>query len=149
VYVCIEIKIAAMEKINLNQEIKVFGIQVKTFPAGIGEAFEGLIKMIPGGFNRSYYGISYMDPNGAIIYYATAAETTEGEAEKYHCERCIIESGEYLSVTVNQWRDKTGCIKDVFHEIMKEGDVDNTKPAVEWYKNDDEMLCMIRTITNK
>jgi predicted transcriptional regulator YdeE len=147
VYVCTEITIAAMEKINLDQDIKVFGVQVKTFPLGIGDAFEALIKMIPGGFNRSYYGISYMDPKGAIIYHATVAETTEGEAEKYNCDRYIIESGEYLSVTVNQWLDKTDCIKDVFHAIMKDGSVDNTKPAVEWYKNDDVMLCMIKTIS--
>ncbi len=138
-----------MEKINLDEAIKVFGVQVKTFPLGIGDAFESLIKMIPGGFSRPYFGISYMDQNGTIIYYATAAEKEEGEAEKYQCNRYVIESGEYVSVTVNQWRDKTDCIKDVFHAIMKDDSVDDTKPAVEWYKNDDEMLCMIKTIANK
>lgn len=31
-----------MEKYNLPDDVKVFGVQVKTFPHGIGEAFDGL-----------------------------------------------------------------------------------------------------------
>jgi hypothetical protein len=27
---------------------------------------------------------------------------------------------------------------------MKEENLDKTKPCVEWYKNDDEMLCMLK-----
>ena len=34
--------------------------------------------------------------------------------------------------------------KDVFHEIMQDERADHTKPAVEWYKNDDDMLCMVK-----
>lgn len=136
-----------MEKVILENAVPVFGVQVKTFPAGIGEAFDWLVSVIPGGFSRSYYGISYMDANGAIVYFATALEKEPGEAEQYHCSRFIIETGEYLGVTVNQWRNKTACIKDVFHDIMNDQRADKTKPAVEWYKNDDEMVCMIKTST--
>ncbi len=134
-----------MEKYYLRDDLKVFGIQVKTFPHGIGEVFEALIKMLPGGFDRSYYGISCMTKDGAMIYNAAAIEKYAGEAEKYNCRRWIIEKGEYLTETINDWRRKTDCIKDVFHRLLQENRVDNTKPAVEWYKNDDEMLCMIRT----
>jgi len=38
-------KIALMQIQNFEKNIKVFGIEVKTFPAGIGEAFDELIKM--------------------------------------------------------------------------------------------------------
>lgn len=134
-----------MEKYNLQNELEVFGRQVKTFPDGIDEAFDALVKML-GGFDRSYYGISYMTPDGKMIYYATAIEKETGEAEKYNCDRLTIEKGEYLAITVNNWRSKTGTIKNVFHEIMNDGRADKTKPAVEWYKNDDEMLCMVKTI---
>ena len=34
-----------MEKIILDNDINVFGTQVKTFPMGIGEAFDKLVKM--------------------------------------------------------------------------------------------------------
>ena len=110
-----------MEKYNLQNDMKVFGVQVKTFPNGIGEAFDALVKMLPGGFDRSYYGISYMSNDGAMVYIAAAIEKEEGEAEKYNCERYTIEKGEYLAITVNDWRSKTDCIKDVFYVLIKPG----------------------------
>ena len=68
-----------MEIYNLINDIKVFGLQVKSFPRGIGEAFESLIKIVPGGFKRPYYGISYMDTDGHMIYNATALEKYEAK----------------------------------------------------------------------
>ena len=119
-------------------------MQVKDFPAGVGEAFEALVKMISEGFNRSFFGISRITEKGQVIYIAAAEESFEGEAKKYNCDRYVIEKGEYLMVLVRDWRKKTGCIKDVFHEMMQDNRFDNTKPCIEWYKNDDEMLCMIK-----
>ena len=138
-----------MEIYNLINDIKVFGFQVKSFPRGIGDDFESLIKIVPGGFERPYYGISYLDKDGQILYNATALEKYEGEAEKYNCKRYTIDKGEYVAITVYDWRQKTDCIKDVFHEIMQDSRVDKTNPAVEWYKNDDEMMCMVQTASSK
>ena len=134
-----------MEIYDLSHDVKVFGSLVTKFPNGIEEAFQSLVKMVPGGFERDYYGISQMGKDGQMLYYAAALEKYEGEAEKYNCERYIIEKGEYLGVAVHDWRKKTDCIKDVFHEIIQDSRVDKTKPAVEWYKNDDEMVCMVQT----
>ena len=47
------------------------------------------------------------------------------------------------------WRTKTDCIKDIFHEIMQDERAGHTKPAVEWYKNDDEMMCMVKMDPSK
>jgi len=132
-----------MEKYNLQNELKVFGVQVKTFPDGISEVFDTLVKKI-GGVNRPYYGISYMK-KGEMIYLATALELHATEAEKYDCQQYIIEKGEYLATTVYEWRTKTGSIKDIFQKMMSDSRIDNTKPAIEWYKDDNEMVCMVRT----
>jgi hypothetical protein len=134
-----------MEKYNLKKELKVFGLQVKTFPLGIKEAFGNLMKLLPDGSNRPYYGVSYMKEDGSIIYNAAAEEKYEGEAEKYNLERYIIEGGEYLTETINDWQAKTDSIKDVFHEMMQDNRVDKKKPVVEWYKTDEEMMCMVKT----
>jgi predicted transcriptional regulator YdeE len=133
-----------METYIINNDIGAFGFQVKTFPEGIGEAFDSLIEMVPEGLNRSYYGISYMTPDNKVVYIAAVEEKNKGEAEKNKCERYTIEKGKYLAVPVLDWRQKTDSIKDVFHEMMKEENLDKTKPCVEWYKNDDEMLCMLK-----
>lgn len=121
----------------------VFGRLVKTFPNGIGEAFDSLMKAI-GDNKRSYYGISKMDDKGGILYWAAAEEKTTGEAEQYGSERFVIPAGDYVAETVLDWRDKTACIKDVFHEMMQDPRADNTKPCIEWYYKDDEMLCLIK-----
>jgi predicted transcriptional regulator YdeE len=138
-----------METYDLPNDIKAFGFQVTNFPQGIGEAFETLIKTVPGGFDRPYYGISYMDQNGKMIYNVTASEKYEGEAEKYNYKRFVIDKGEYLTITLPGWREKTNCIKDLFHEIITDSRADKTKPAIEWYKNDDEMMCMVKTTSTK
>lgn len=133
-----------MEKYTLKDDIKVFGICIKTFPLGIGDAFETLAKKISEGYDRSYYGITQMI-NEEIIYIAAAEEKYEGEAEKNNCELYIIEKGDYLMTLIRDWRKKTDCIKDVFLEMIQEGGYDNAKPYIEWYKDDDEMLCMVKS----
>jgi len=75
---------------------------------------------------------------------ATAEEKYLGEAEKYNCDRYIIEKGEYLAVTIIDWLKKTDCIKDVFQDMMEDDRADNTKPVVEWYKTETEMLCLVK-----
>jgi len=133
-----------METFVIKKNIEAFGFQVKTFPDGIGEAFDSLIEMVPEGLNRSYYGISYMTPDNKAVYIAAVEEKNKGEAERNKCERYTIEQGKYLAVAVKDWRQKTDTIKDVFHGMDKEENIDRSKPCVEWYKNDDEMLCMLK-----
>jgi predicted transcriptional regulator YdeE len=138
-----------METYNLKNDLEVFGEQVKTFPNGVGEAFEHLIKMFPANDKRTYYGIATMDKNGNMAYYAAAEEIYKGEAEKYKCERYTIEKGEYLAETLEGWQDKIHCIKDVFTKLIQDEHADKMKPGVEWYKNDKEMMCMVKTIQSK
>ena len=137
-------KIKIMETYNLKNDLKVFGKEVTTFPLGIKEAFSALLDMMPDGSKRTYYGVSYLDKTGKIIYKATAEEKYEREAEKYNCERYVIEKGEYLAVIITDWLTKTDCIKDVFHDMMEDDRADKTKEVVEWYKTETEMLCLVR-----
>lgn len=135
-----------MEKLEIKSDIKVFGFRVTTFPDGIGEAFNELIQKtgdVAG--TRNYYGISYME-DGNIIYNVTAEEKQEGEAEKYKHLTFIIEHGNYAVEKLDNWQNKTDCIKDIFGKMMQDKSVDTKTPAIEWYKNDTEMLCMIKTI---
>jgi len=133
-----------METYNLKNDLKVFGKEVRTFPLGVAEAFHDLLTMIPDGSHRAYYGLSHIDEMGKIIYKAAAEENYAGEAEKYNCKRYLIEKGEYLSVTITNWRDNTECIKDVFHDMMEDDRADKTKDVVEWYKTETEMLCLVK-----
>src|SRR5215210_3064680 len=132
-----------MEKYNLQNDLKVFGVQVNTFPNGVGEAFDKLMKMLPQQDKRPYYGISQC-LNGNINYIAAALETYDGEGNKYGYQNYTIDKGEYLTTPLMDWTSKTGCIKGVFEEIIKDERADTTKPAIEVYKNIKEMVCMVK-----
>ncbi|MEO8861797.1 MAG: hypothetical protein ABI358_10265 [Ginsengibacter sp.] len=135
-----------MEEYIFQEEIKVFGTRVKTFPTGISEVFESLIKMTGDASGaRNYYGISEFK-EGVMYYYAVAEEKLSGEAKKYNCEELKIESGLYLAISMHDWRKNLNCIKDIFSELLRDARVDKTKPAIEWYKDDDKMLCLIKTV---
>lgn len=132
-----------MEKYNLKENLKVFGIQVKTFPVGIKTAFDELIEKTGDcAGERNYYGISTMK-NNVIVYVAAAEEKFEGEAAKYNYEEYLIEKGEYLTVILTDWQQKTDMINGVFSAMMQNEKADKAKPALEWYKNEHQMLCML------
>lgn len=133
-----------MKEYTFENDVNVFGVNVTTFPSGISDAFNELIKETGDCAGaRDYYGISEFK-DGRMVYYAVAAEKFKGESEKYNYEKLSIEKGKYASVTVFDWRKKTDCIKDVFGEILQHPQVDKTKPAIEWYRNDNEMICLVK-----
>jgi len=137
-----------MEKHNIPQDIKVFGSRVETFPDGIGEAFDKLIKMLPSDNERPYYGISECTKEG-IIYKAAALETYNGEAEDYDCEIFTIEKGDYFTQTVTNWRSKTASMKQVFEDMFRDELSDRSSPCIEVYNNENEMVCMVKADQRK
>ncbi|RYY52200.1 MAG: hypothetical protein EOO05_22215 [Chitinophagaceae bacterium] len=133
-----------MDILQLPEAISVFGKQVTTFPNGIKAAYDSLVDKLPGGFEgRPYYGLSKME-NSQVLYYATAKEMETGEAERYGETRFSIPEGAYLAQTIWQWHDKTGSVANVFHELMQDVRVEPGSWCVEWYKSDEELVCMMR-----
>ena len=133
-----------MKEFNFPEDVNVFGFSVDTFPAGIGDAFDILIQKTGDCADaRSYYGLSEFK-NGKMIYYALAEEKFPGEGEKFNYEKFTIEKGDYLTMKVSGWQNKTNSIKDVFSEIIEDSRVNKTKPAIEWYLNEDEMMCLVQ-----
>lgn len=80
----------------------------------------------------------------SLVYMAAAEEKSVGEAEKYNCERVLVSKGKYLVVPLHDWRNKTASINKIFREMMNDARVDPSQPCIEWYRNDDEMFCMLR-----
>lgn len=134
-----------METIKIKENISAFGFRVTTFPNGIKEAFDALIDLLPDGVDRTYYGISYMIGD-QVVYHAAVQELNPGEAEKYNCTRYVIEKGEYLADRVHQWMKKVNTIKEIFANMLHDDCPDESRPAIEWYMNDNEMICMVRVV---
>lgn len=131
-----------MELYHQSENITVSGILVKDFPEKIKEAFDSLFNNL--GAERDYFGISWMDENGKVVYYAMAREAFAGEGRLYGYELFTIEKGSYKTEMIRNWMSKTGSIKDVLHNLMGNNSPGAGNPCIEWYRSDEEMLCMVK-----
>jgi hypothetical protein len=133
-----------MESLSFLEDIRAFGSMVADFPAGVCTAFEELIQKTgdPAG-TRNFYGRIEMK-DGRMMYFALAEEKFSGEGSGLGYEEFEIDKGNYLCAPLVGWRDKIQCIKELFYELMEDTRVDKTKPAIEWYQNDDKMLCLVK-----
>jgi predicted transcriptional regulator YdeE len=139
------LKSGQMEVYSIEKDLKVFGTRVHTFPDGIGKAFDSLVSKFEGaGEPRQYYGISYME-DGKIVYMAMVEQHDEKNEDLVY-EQFIISKGDYLSILIKDWRSKTSQINQVFHSIMEDARADHQHPCLEIYKNDEEMLCLVRMV---
>jgi hypothetical protein len=127
-----------------KENLTLMGLHVKTFPHGIKDTFDSLMNIF--GTNRDYYGVSWMDETNQVIYYAMTLETFMGEAILFSHDTLVIEKGEYVTETIHNWLDKTASIKDVFHRLTNGKRPDKNCPCVEWYKSNEEMVCMVRAL---
>jgi hypothetical protein len=135
-----------MERTLLENDVHVFGKTVTTFPLGIAEAFNELMTATGNcATERNYYGLSYVANDTNILYKAVAQERYNGEAKQFDYETSIIESGEYVFEVLHDWKNCTGEIKNIFQSMIDDVHTDKTKPCIEWYKSDDEMLCLMKT----
>jgi predicted transcriptional regulator YdeE len=133
-----------MQPYTLNEDVKVICQTVDSFPFGIKEAFDALIASF-GMAGREFYGISYMDEECQIIYKVAVSAFNDDEELKPGYEPFTIRKGNYLSETLKNWMAKTDKIKDIFGVLMEDPSYDNSSPCVEWYRNDGEMLCMVKS----
>ncbi|HTE12508.1 MAG TPA: hypothetical protein VK645_16105 [Chitinophagaceae bacterium] len=134
-----------METIKLDNDIRVFYVTAKTFPEGISDATKELHKLFAFSKERKIFGLSRPENNGKIVYRAAAEELKEGEATELNCETLIIKKGNYIYLTVTDFRKDIMSIDRAFKQLLEEPDLDPRGYCVEWYSNDKEAVkCMIR-----
>jgi hypothetical protein len=134
-----------METIKLDNDIKVLYVTAKTFPEGIPEAINKLHGLFPFSKERRIFGLSRPENNGKIIYRAAAEELQPGEAEKFNCDTLLIKKGEYISLSVDNFRKDIMSIDRAFKQLLKHPNLDPQGYCVEWYATDKEAVkCMIR-----
>jgi hypothetical protein len=136
-----------METIHIRDDIKVFYITAKSFPDGIMDAFNELHARVPASQNRIYYGLSRPEKDH-IIYKAAVEELYDGEAEKLGFEKIVIKKGLYAYSTIKDFMKNTPEIGKAFQELLTNPDLDPDGYCVEWYLNDQDVMCMVRLNEN-
>lgn len=132
-----------METITLQNDIKVFYIEAKSFPDGILDAHKKLHTHIPFSRERKYFGISRPE-NGLIAYKAAAEEIEEHEGQKYNCDSLVLKKGKYICIVLEDYMKDISGIGNAFRTLMHNPGLDPEGYCVEWYFNDHDVRCMIR-----
>ncbi|MFT3934530.1 MAG: hypothetical protein QM726_12985 [Chitinophagaceae bacterium] len=136
-----------IEKYELQNDLQLFGVRVPDFPNGVKQGFDTLVANLPEGLARSYYGVSWMEKD-AVVYFAMAAEQFAGESLQHSFkEKILIPKGTYQSIAIKDWMKQLDCIKDAFYELMQHPSTAVNTVCVEWYKDDSEMLCLMKAAT--
>ena len=132
-----------MKEINLESDLKLICVRAKSFPQGIEESFKTLVSKIPTQKERGCYGI-YEESKNGITYRAGMLKKSEDEDVKYELENYIVKKGNYLGVTINNWKSNIDKIGQTFDEMAKDDRVEKNSPSIEVYKGLDDMICMMK-----
>jgi hypothetical protein len=137
-----------MEKIIIEQDIRVLYVTAASFPEGIAAATEKLHSLFPFSRERKIFGLSRPENGGSIVYRAAAEVMEANEAEKLGCETMTIRKGNYISQTVDHFRRDPLGIARAFEQLLSEPGLDPNGYCVEWYATDRESVqCMVRLNT--
>ena len=135
-----------MEKYHLADDVRVICNKAKTFPEGVMKAFTTLESSVPDMGKRATYGISKPDEQQVIIYKAAVTELADGEAERLGMEAFTIRKGNYMTETIMDWQNHIQAFGQTFQKLLDNPRLDWDSPCVEWYKSDEEVMCMVRIL---
>lgn len=121
-----------MKKFTVENDIAVVYVTAESFPGGIKEAHQKLNSLVPFSTGRRYFGISRPE-NGQIVYKAAAEEKNQGEAEKLKLERFVIEKGEYVYQTINDYAKDIQSIEKAFQKLTSQPGIDPNGYCIESY----------------
>jgi len=131
-----------MKRFALEKQMNTFCIKAHSFPYEIKRAFAELIGKLAATEGRTFFGISYTDQSGEIIYKAAVLESFRGEGEGLGCETFVIPKGDYLTITIKDWKKDELQIGAAFRQLTATK-FDFNFPCVEWYQGHD-VMCMVK-----
>ena len=132
-----------MEILRLTEDVTVLCEIVPTFPNGIDAAFKSLEKRFSGKAH-SFYGISYIDEAGTLIYKTAVTASSIDDHASTGLKSFIILKADYLVTTLENRINQLPNIGRALMELMEDERADKTFPCVEWYRSDEQMLCMVK-----
>ncbi|MBL7789193.1 MAG: hypothetical protein JNL75_05095 [Chitinophagales bacterium] len=135
-----------IEVYRIDTPICVMIEKAQDFGKGIGEAFVRLAEKLENkGQKRDCYGV-VLKEDSDMCYYAAFTEIYEGEAREKSFPSFMIPSGNYHMIRVEEWNKNILHIGPTFDQILKSGKVDTTSPCIEFYKTEQELLCMVKAL---
>ncbi len=118
--------------------IRVMWVKAEGGLSGVGEAWSELESKLPSLKGRRFYGV-YSDN----VYRACVATIDEEEAETFELPTWTIPGGKYVREKVAYYRTRVEVIAETFEAMAKECRVDRSRPEVEFYKSQREIVLLL------
>lgn len=134
-----------MENFILNHDIHLICVKAVSFPHGIKAAYEKLLQTDQSFTNRTLYGISHGSETG-ILYWAAVEESYQGEGYTFGLDQYTIKKGTYASTTLKFIQGNEHKIGETFEKLLEHPNLDKMGECIEWYKNDNEVQCMVQIL---
>lgn len=131
-----------MNLVKIDNDIHVFYVEAYSFPEGITDAYERLSLIAPWWKDRRYFWLSWPE-NWVIKYKAAAQEKFAWEWAGLGCKNFTIRKGDYLSVNVIDYKSKIPLISDIFQELTSQVWIDPNWYCLEFFLNENDIMCMV------
>ena len=118
--------------------IRVMWVKAERGLSGVGEAWSTLESKLPSLKGRKFYG-TYHDN----VYRACVAIIDEKEAETFALPTWTIPGGKYVREKVTDYRSRVEVIAETFEAMAKECRADRSRPEVEFYKSQSEIILLL------
>lgn len=133
-----------MENLTINKEVQLVCVRAASFPNGIMAAYKKLEQVVKVK-DRTVYGISHGSDTGTL-YWACAEANAQNEAAELGLESYTIKKGVYATEVLYNIQGNEQVIGQTFDTLLDHPKLDETGECIEWYKNANEVLCMVRII---
>jgi len=124
------------------QEIPVLRVRADMKGKGPSAAFNLLESKLPTIKGRKFYGTFQPGPDGEE-YYACVARVDSDDPEKMQLEIGTIPGGWYARRRFPDWEQNLSKLPDTFEEMARAHDVDPTRPSIEFYRSQAELLLFL------
>jgi hypothetical protein len=126
-------------------ELKLMYIQAASFPGGVEEAWRKLESHLPTVKKRKFFGTSRL-VDEKIEYRACVIPLDDSEALRLGLDTFTIPSGNYATKKLLDWKTQTPLIKTIFEELASKYTLDNSRPHIECYRSQKELVLMFPII---
>ena len=127
----------------LEEPIELLCIRAKTFPEGIMEAFQEIKNRFGDQAGKECFGFTMQGESG-LIYWAAIRRSAVTLSEQEGLELLTIEPGTYATQSIDHWQSKIELIGQTFEKLFSNEEVDPKSPGIEWYQNENELVCMAK-----
>lgn len=135
-----------MRKFILTENIVVICYEATSFPEGISDSHTKLFSFFADAHKRKRFGISRPE-NGKIKYMAAIEQLVPFECMSLNLQTFEIVKGKYISLLVKDFHSNLYSIDAAFKKLITHPGIDPNGYCLEWYLNENDVLCLIPIIS--